>query len=512
MAAPLLLVSGAAIGTFSVVRYRWWIVVAYVVLLALLLEGLRRNARGSAVSRGTRTDGREPTDDRGAGRLTSSLAIALAGVLVVAVPGFTYLPEPRAAALRHVLLAAAALSAALIAVPRRWGPDAALTAAAAGYLATAAAVLRLDPAPRIDVWYTLQGAADGLLTGQDMYSQAWVGPPGPMAAFTYLPWTAVVLAPGRWLFGDVRWVLVAITLCTCLLLRELGRRSPEGPWTVTDAATLRDRDRIAARRRAGCLAGCLVLLLPGTLTQVEQAWTEPLLLACLAGAVVALGRDRGPAGDHDSVRDTGSGRGWPAVALVALALASKQHVALLLPVLAAWPRFGVRRCVLAVVLAGTAMLPWFVANPAAMWHDTVRLLVDFPPLKFADTVYIAALDQLGVRLPFWVTGAVVVGTVAAVAVIVRRTDPPAGVLLRWCAATLLVANLMNKQAFYNQYWLVAGLVILSWAAGDGVPHGPTAERRTAHTADEAPASNRWSVAAWSSQLHSRRTQSRPARP
>jgi hypothetical protein len=28
---------------------------------------------------------------------------------------------------------------------------------------------------------------------------------------------------------------------------------------------------------------------------------------------------------------------------------------------------------------------------------------------------------------------------------------------------LLVANLVNKQAFYNQYWLVAALVAVGWS-------------------------------------------------
>jgi hypothetical protein len=203
------------------------------------------------------------------------------------------------------------------------------------------------------------------------------------------------------------------------------------------------------------------LLLPGTTTQVEQAWTEPLLLGCLTGAVLAMARGR-------------RGHGLVAVLLLALALASKQHVWLLLPVLAAWPRFGPRRALAAAGTAAALVLPWVVIDPAAIWHDTVQLLVDFPPLRFADTLYIAVLNEWGVRLPFWLTGAAVLSTVTAVALTVRRRDPSAGALLRWCALVLLVANLVNKQAFYNQYWLVAGLVLLSWAAGGAVPpHRPT---------------------------------------
>jgi len=41
---------------------------------------------------------------------------------------------------------------------------------------------------------------------------------------------------------------------------------------------------------------------------------------------------------------------------------------------------------------------------------------------------------------------------------VWRRQPPLDVLLRWLALLLLVANLVNKQAFYNQFWLVGALV------------------------------------------------------
>ena len=47
--------------------------------------------------------------------------------------------------------------------------------------------------------------------------------------------------------------------------------------------------------------------------------------------------------------------------------------------------------------------------------------------------------------------------------VVRRRQPDLPELLRWLALVLLVANLVNKQAFYNQFWLVAALVAASWA-------------------------------------------------
>jgi len=466
-------VSGAAVGTYSVVRYDPRIVAVYLVLLAALVAGLRRSDPGPAP-----------------GRAAGVLALAAAGLFTWTVPAFSYVPGPQAQTLRLVLALTAWAAAALVAALPSVGARLALVVAAAGYAGTAAAAIRLDPAPRIDVWYILQGAADGLPAGQDMYTQVWVGPPGTMAAFTYLPWTGALLAPGRWLLGDVRWALTAITVCTCLIMLLLARRTdPDRP----------DRAPVTTVSDRGHWTAAVLLLLPGTLTQVEQAWTEPLLLGLLAAAVLAT-RHR---------------RGALAVLALALALASKQHVALLLPVFAAWPSFGPRRALASAGTAGLLILPWVIADPAAFWHDTVTLLVTFPPLKFADTVTIAVLNETGVLLPFWLTGPVLAGVLGTVCLLVLRRSPGGGELLRWCALVLLVANLLNKQAFYNQYWLVAGLVLVSWAVDGPAPSGgpSTASGSTpAPTSASASVSRSSRVRAWVSQLQSRSTQSRPARP
>jgi hypothetical protein len=436
-AAPLLLVGGAAAGAFSVPRYDVRVVLVYLALLAVLAVDVARGRHRSPPAL---------TRPAGAAALTrpaGAAALVAAALLIWSVPAFTYVTGPAAPTLRALGAGGALLAAVLVALPRPAGPDAGLAVAAVTYAATAAAALRLDPAPRIDVWYILQGAADGLLHGADMYRQVWVGPPGPMPFFTYLPWTAVLLAPGRWLVGDVRWTLIVITLCTAAMMRRLP------------AATAPADARVGA-----ALAATLLLVLPGTLTQVEQAWTEPLLLGCLTLSVLALTR----------------GNGLLAGIGLAVALASKQHVALLLPLFAAWPRFGGRRAAASAALAGILVVPWFAADPGAMWHDTVTLLVNFPALRFADTAYIAVLNTWHVQPPFWLTGAVVLVTVATVTVTVRRRDPAPAAMLRCCALVLFVANLVNKQAFYNQYWLVAALVVLSWAVppvvADAAPDAP----------------------------------------
>jgi hypothetical protein len=235
---------------------------------------------------------------------------------------------------------------------------------------------------------------------------------------------------------------MAITILAALLLR--GLRRPGRGLMRTDAAD---------GSRSGTAAAALLLLLPGTATMVEQSWTEPILLLGIIAAA----------------RAWQAHRAWPAAVFLGMALASKQHLALLVPLLMAWPRFGPRRAVVAVSAASALMLPWFLAGPAAMWHDTVHYLVSFPPIKFSDTLFIAAQRELSWTPPFWVTGAIVLSTVAGVAWTVHRHDPGLGEFLQWAALVLLITNLVNKQAFYNQFWLVGGLLLASWAfpSGDG---------------------------------------------
>jgi hypothetical protein len=307
-----------------------------------------------------------------------------------------------------------------------------------------------SPPPRSDVWVTLQQAADGLGRGENFYAMNWSGSPGIQDAFTYLPWTAVLLAPGRWLFGDVRWALAFWTVVGLAGVWLLAR-GPRAPGDRSDGWV-----------RTAAAVTALLVFAPGTLTQLDQAWTEPLLLTGVVWWAVLVQR----------------GRAWWAVIPLALACASKQHLALLLPVLLLWRPFGWQRAVATGALTGALLAPWFLASPSDFLHDTVSLLVSFHPIKFANTLYLLALNTFGVTLPFYVTGVVVLGTLGAVCLTVWRRQPRLASLLRWLALVLLVANIVNKQAFYNQFWLVGALVVASLAvsrprepAGNAPRHG-----------------------------------------
>jgi hypothetical protein len=431
-AVSLAWVAFFAVLQWSVVRFRVPIVVVLTLsALALAAWQWRRPAAPPATRR------------------SISLALLGSAVALAWVPSFTYLDAGARRWALGAFIVGAVLAAVLV---QRPGPSAGWLTLGAGvtaYLVGSVVAIVGDPAPRIDVWVTLQQASDGLLHGQNMYAMTWTGSPGIRDAFTYLPWTAVLLAPGRWLAGDVRWALVLWTLVACAGLLLLGRGALAG-------------------RRALWAAGpvvALLLLAPGTPTQVEQAWTEPLLLAGLVWWGVLVSRDRA----------------WWAVIPLALACASKQHLVLLLPVLLVWRPFGWRRTLATGALTGLLIAPWFLASPADFVHDTVSLLVTFHPIRFANTLYLLALNAFGLTLPFWLPGLVVLGTLGAVVGVVRRRQPDLPELWRWLALVLLVANLVNKQAFYNQFWLVGALVAASLATRASTSSGRLAGKTVSAT-------------------------------
>jgi hypothetical protein len=375
-------------------------------------------------------------------RLTGpTVAAMLAGsaLATLTVPLFSYL-APTGLALATTVLVVAPLACAALLVSRGPRPRARSLAAAAvavvAYAACAATAVVSSPRPRIDVWVTLQQAADAVGRGENFYAMNWSGSPGIQDAFTYLPWTAVLLAPGRWWFGDVRWALAAWTLVAVT-----------GVWVLARGATHDAAARPPWVWRAAAATSLLVLA-PGTLTQLDQAWTEPLLFAGIVWWAALVQR----------------GQAWWAVLPLALACASKQHLAVLLPILLLWRPFGWRRTLATGALTGVLIAPWFLASPPDFVHDTITLLVSFHPIKFANTLYLLALNTFGVTPPFFVTGLVVFGTLAGTCWAVWRRQPALDALLRWLALVLLVANLVNKQAFYNQFWLVGATVVLSLAS------------------------------------------------
>ena len=393
---------------WSVVRFRVPIVVTLTAVTALLAWWLWR-----------RVEVPFP-------RWLAPVVVVGSAVITLTVPLFSYLRGGWLTAATTVLTVGAAVCTVLLSLRPRWAQLGALAAAGVTHVALSVVTILGDRAPRIDVWVILQQGADALARGESFYTQVWTGSPGVKDHFTYLPWMGVLTAPGRWVAGDVRW---AILLWSLVLFWGL--------WALA---------RARAERAAAVVA--VLALAPGTLTQVDQAWTEPVLAALLVWFAVLVRR----------------GHAWWAIVPLALACASKQHLVLVAPLLLVWRPFGWQRTLAAGGLAGLLMAPWVVADAPAFVDDTVTTLLTFHPITFANTWYLYALNEHGVELPFAVTGVAMLGAVAVASWAVWRRTPDTGELLRWMALVLAVANLVNKQAFYNQFWFVAALVAASLAA------------------------------------------------
>lgn len=361
--------------------------------------------------------------------------VLLAGAVITwQVPLFSYLTGGWLLTARLVVTVGA-IGCALalwLGVHGRAAATAAYALALATHLALAVVCVIGDPAPRIDVWVMLQQASDVIAAGGNIYDATWTGSPGVKDAFTYLPWMALLLAPGRWLAGDIRWMMLAWSVALVVGLWLLAR---------------------GHRYRAAVAASVLVFA-PGSITQIDQAWTEPVLAALLVAWAVLIRR----------------GRAWWAVLPLALACASKQHLILLVPLLLVWAPFGWRRVLATGGLTGLLIAPFALRDLGAFLHDTVTLLLGFHPIRFANTWFLYALNVHGVTPPFWATGLVVAGIIGIATWAVARWQPDLPELLRWLALVLLVANLVNKQAFYNQFWLSAALLVAALAAStrDGV--------------------------------------------
>src|SRR5689334_23230744 len=142
------------------------------------------------------------------------VVVMLAGsaLATAAVPLFSYLAPTGLAVATTVLVATPLVCAVALWTGPGRGSRVALATAVVGYAAAAATAVVSSPRPRIDVWVVLQQASDALGHLENFYGLRWTGSPGLPDAFPYLPWTVVLLAPGRWLAGDVRWALAVWTL------------------------------------------------------------------------------------------------------------------------------------------------------------------------------------------------------------------------------------------------------------------------------------------------------------
>jgi len=282
--------------------------------------------------------------------------------------------------------------------------------------------------PRIDVWVLLQEAAHGFLIGRNPYTLTFRDAPRGQTTecFTYLPGGFVLGSPGR-LAGDVRWSELALLLIGWLaLVTAVRRRASAHADAPSQTLPMLTAPAVALATFA--------LVMPATARVVQQSWTDSLLVGLVLLAVALVLRD------HPT---------WAMLPL-AVALATKQHVVLLLPLVLMW--WGWRRCL--AVIAGAALIgaPWLVAAPTRMWACSVTFFLDLPATS--DSISFWRFLPAPVRVLV-----VLALTVAALWLCWRRLPrTPAGFLLG-AAVVNATFDLANKQTYLNQWWFVAQLVI-----------------------------------------------------
>ncbi len=280
------------------------------------------------------------------------------------------------------------------------------------------AMILADPNPYIDVWYLLQAAAHGLSHGVSMYTLTWFAPPGQDAnAFTYLPGSALLLWPFYVFFGDVRYgELAALVLTSVLLIR-------------------------ARPGRTGLILGCLVMLYPRAFTGIDFAWIDPLVVLEVGAAAYACTR----------------GRLNLAVLALAAAFVTKQQAWLLIPLAAVWDQFGWRRTAYAVGGAVAFLLPWYLVAPSGFANGALLYNLRLPARHNSLSLFTTAV------MHHWQPSFALVplATLAAIALAVWRGTRDTSGFLLGAAMVEAVFNLANKQSFFNEWELAAGLALLA---------------------------------------------------
>lgn len=294
-------------------------------------------------------------------------------------------------------------------------------------------VVRISPAPHIDVWSIHTTGALALAHGHDPYevvSVADTGPYGEPLSFVYPPGTLYACFVGRVLLGDVRYAMLAALVGTGLALRAIARTGVGGggesrPSLLEDAPAL------------------LVWLTPKALFFLEQSWNDVLPLAFTALAVLARLRERR----------------LLAGAMLGVALACKQSMFWVIP-LACLLQLGLASWATMAAVGAVIVVPFAAWDFRALLHANVQYHAHLPPRFDGLTPMNFLYRHFGVT-PRSAPG-FLLATATTVAAFARAPRTATSFAL---SATLafLVFFVFNKWAFMNYYFFLAGLAALAAA-------------------------------------------------
>jgi hypothetical protein len=321
--------------------------------------------------------------------------------------------------------------------PSRW-KTARFTLFALALVAGGVSVLRLSPAPHIDVWSVQQAAVQALLRGGNPYVDVHVVMTNPWKTIFSLPYppTACYLNTIAYLAGrDVRWGTLTALLVTGVALRVLAqgdpsKRAADAPALLDDAPAL------------------FLWMTPKAFFFLEQAWNDiyPLMFVALSLVVHARGKRR-----------------WAAV-LLGLGLSAKQTTVWLAP-LSLLLGFGFLDCAIVAAVAAATVLPFAVANFPALKYWLFDFHATHPPET--DTMsFMSFLNRHFGVVPRAAPGLVLAASCTLLALWrAPRTRYAFGL-----ASTLavLLFFFFNILMCMNYYFFIAGLALLGAAsARDG---------------------------------------------
>ena len=331
---------------------------------------------------------------------------------------------------------------------RFWFP-----AALASYACLGAWIILDSPDPRIDVFTVYGDGLRALVSGHspysitfaniyghtDFYGTGMVHGSQVLFGFPYPPLALVMALPSVPL-GDVRYAQLAAMLVGAAAIGYAGRT------------------------RVGLLAAALLLFTPRGLFVIEQAWSEPLVIAWLGVLILAATRGR-----------------RTSLALGGL-LAVKQHLVLALP-FAPWlsngrdPRAARREVVVALAVAAAVTLPFAAADPSGFWRSVVTLQFA-EPFRADSLSVLAALARGGWMVPKSAMTAVPLVAAGAAGWFAWTHAPrtPAG-FAATLGFVLVVLFLFSKKAFCNYYFLVLACWCASLAASDPLPESDQGQTR-----------------------------------
>lgn len=404
-------------------------------------------------------------EQRAAGALV--VILSAAGVLMTAwmlLPTFSGLAPPwgfAAIAVYAIAGLTAARSLAQAWPNSRW----ALFFFLVAHTAITVGLLRTTPA-QIDVEVYLREGVIALFDGRNPYSstipniftphgtELFYGPGVVVdgrvtSGFPYMPLALLAAIPGQ-IFGDVRYSQLIAMVATAVVMCSLAS------------------DRIG---RATAVLGVASL---SAIPMLTGAWTEPTIVAVLAGLVFALQR----------------GRLALVAVLLGLFLVSKQYVVVALPIIWLIRKSLTRRTILLGLGVATAVtLPFLLVNPADSWNALVHFQLVQPFRPDSVSLLVSSVNTFGWPPP-WTYGVLplVGGGLTAVALALRAPRTPAAFAAS-VGLALLVTILFSKQAFLNYYFLVNGALLIaavSWPTTDGAAsgHGRDAVESRVETSSE----------------------------